>query len=92
MLCMPEPKALLPHPLQAVLVESPVELSLYHSILQYWRTRCLPPTSPGVLSILGLMQVQDVTYYLQYYSLPVVTAICTPIIKLILSLRTVYCR
>ncbi len=77
--------------MQATLVETRLELSLYHSILQYWTTRCLPPTGPGVLSVLGLIQVQDLTYYLQYYSLPVITAICTPIVKLIMSLRTVYC-
>lgn len=75
----------------AVLVGAPLDLTLYHNVLLYWRTRCLPPTSPGVLSVLGLAQVQDITLYLQYYSLPVATAICTPIVKLLMSLRTVYC-
>jgi hypothetical protein len=76
--------------MQGVLVQTSLDLTLYHDVLQYWRTRCLPPTSPGVLSVLGLVQVQDVTFYLQYYSLPVLTALCTPVIKLIASLRTVY--
>lgn len=75
---------------QAVLVESPLDLTLYHSVLQYWRSCCLPPTGSGVLSVLGLVQVQDLAYYLQYYSLPVITAILTPVIKLIMSLKRVY--
>jgi hypothetical protein len=44
----------------------------------------------GVLSIMGLLQVVDVSYYLQYYSLPVLTALLTPIVKIVLSLKTVY--
>ncbi|XP_006812436.1 uncharacterized protein LOC102803668 [Saccoglossus kowalevskii] len=67
-----------------------LDLGLYNNILQYWRIRCLPPTTQGTLSIMGLLQVRDVTYYLQYYSLPVLTALCTPIIRLILALKTVY--
>ena len=76
--------------LQVELVQTDLNLSRYHSVLLYWRTCCLPPTSRGVLSVLGLFQVQDVAYYLQYYSLPVLTAICTPVVKLVLSLKTVY--
>ncbi|XP_033109492.1 uncharacterized protein LOC117110785 [Anneissia japonica] len=66
------------------------DLSQYHNILLYWKTRCLPPTTKGVLSILGMLQVQDVSYYLQYYSLPVLTALLTPIVKLVLALKEIY--
>ena len=76
--------------LQVELLQTTLDLTRYHNILLYWRTRCLPPTSQGVLSVMGLFQVQDVAYYLQYYSLPILTAICTPIVKLAMSLKTVY--
>ncbi|XP_066296613.1 uncharacterized protein [Branchiostoma lanceolatum] len=66
------------------------DLSRYHSVLRYWQYRCTPPTSPGVLSILGILQVRDVNYYLQYYSLPVITALCTPVVRLVLALKQVY--
>ncbi|XP_078697497.1 uncharacterized protein LOC144925390 [Branchiostoma floridae x Branchiostoma belcheri] len=66
------------------------DLSRYHSVLRYWQYRCTPPTSPGVLSILGILQVRDVNYYLQYYSLPVLTALCTPVVRLVLALKQVY--
>ena len=75
---------------QATLVHSSLDLSKYHNVLLYWRTKCLPPTSTGVLSIMGLLAVQDVSYYLQYYSLPILTAICTPVVKIVVSLRRVY--
>lgn len=67
-----------------------MDLRRYHSVLDYWSTRCLPPRSPGVLSVLGLVQVKDLVYYLQYYSLPVFTAILAPFIRVILALKTVY--
>lgn len=76
--------------LQAGLVKTPLNLSQYHDVLLYWRTRCLPPTTRGTLSIVGILQVQDVAYFLQYYSLPVLTALCTPIVKIIISLKAVY--
>ena len=77
--------------LQNHLLQSELELSKYDRVLVYWRTRCLPPTAAGgVLSIMGLLQVVDVSYYLQYYSLPVLTALLTPIVKIILSLKAVY--
>lgn len=78
--------------IQAFLVQSPWDLTKYHSVLVYWRTRCLPPTTGGVLSIMGLVAVQDVSYYLQYYSLPVLTALCTPIVTIVMSLRKVYAK
>ena len=77
---------------QAELVQSPLDLTQYNNVLIYWRTEVLPPTGAGVLSIMGVLQVRDVAYYLQYYSLPVLTAICTPLVKIVLSLRTVYRR
>ena len=76
--------------LQNHLLNSELDLSKYDRILLYWRTRCLPPTAEGVLSIMGLLQIIDVSYYLQYYSLPVLTALLTPIVKIILSLKTIY--
>lgn len=77
--------------LQNHLLQSELELSKYDRVLVYWRTCCLPPTAAGgVLSIMGLLQVVDVSYYLQYYSLPVLTALLTPIVKIILSLKAVY--
>ena len=67
-----------------------ISLSKYHNILLYWRTRLLPPTTKGTLSIMGIVAVRDVAHYLQYYSLPVLTALLTPIIKLILALKDIY--
>ena len=55
-----------------------------------WRVRCLPPSTRGVLSILGLVGVKDVAYYLQYYSLPVLTALLTPVVQLVIALRDIY--
>ena len=80
----------MPPPTQAELVHTALDLSRYERVLNYWRLRWLPPTSRGVLSVLGLFAVRDVAYYLQYYSLPILTAICTPIIKLAISLKIVY--
>ncbi|XP_022086969.1 uncharacterized protein LOC110977291 [Acanthaster planci] len=67
-----------------------LDLERYKNVLLYWQTRCLPPTTSGMLSIMGLLQVRDVSYYLQYYSLPVLTALLTPVVRLILALREVY--
>ncbi|XP_074660716.1 uncharacterized protein LOC141913154 [Tubulanus polymorphus] len=62
----------------------------YEQVLSYWRVRALPPTCTGTLHIMGLIAVQDVSYYLQYYSVTVFTAIGTPVIKLCISLREIY--
>ncbi|XP_064650433.1 uncharacterized protein LOC135501919 isoform X2 [Lineus longissimus] len=72
------------------LVLTDLDISRYRQILHYWQTRCLPPTSQGSLTVLGLVPLQDVTYYLQYYSLPIVTAIFTPILRLLISLKDIY--
>ena len=39
---------------------------------------------------MGIVAVRDVAHYLQYYSLPVLTALLTPVIKLILALKDIY--
>ncbi|XP_067838741.1 uncharacterized protein [Heptranchias perlo] len=68
------------------------DLRCYHDIVTYWRFRCLPPTTRGILNIFGLIKVHDVSVYFQYYSLPVITALCTPVIKLLLALKDIYSR
>ncbi|XP_072904301.1 uncharacterized protein [Hemitrygon akajei] len=68
------------------------DLRCYHDIVSYWRFRCLPPTKRGILKMFGLIKVHDISFYLQYYSLPVITALCTPVIKLLLALKAVYTR
>ncbi|XP_051876124.1 uncharacterized protein LOC127572668 [Pristis pectinata] len=68
------------------------DLRCFHDIVSYWQFRCLPPTKRGILKIFGLIKVHDVSFYFQYYSLPVITALCTPVIKLLLALKAVYTR
>ncbi|XP_072037515.1 uncharacterized protein [Amphiura filiformis] len=72
------------------LVFEDLDLTKYNNILLLWRTCCLPPTTLGTLSIMGVFQVRDVSYYVQYYSLPVLTALLTPVIRLIIALNEVY--
>ncbi|XP_064422959.1 uncharacterized protein LOC135360222 [Latimeria chalumnae] len=67
-----------------------LDLGVYNNIVNYWRFRCLPPTSQGVLSIFGIIRVRDISFYLQYYSLPVITALCTPVLKLLLAVKEIY--
>ncbi|KAJ8285401.1 hypothetical protein GJAV_G00026390 [Gymnothorax javanicus] len=67
-----------------------LELRMYHNIATYWQGRCLPPMSRGTLSIFGVLLVRDVFFYLQYYSVPVLTALCTPVLKLLLALKEIY--
>ena len=78
------------HFMQADLVYVDLDLRTYHDILLYWRTRLLPPTTRGSLSIMGVVAVRDVAYYLQYYSLPVITALLTPVVQLMLALKDIY--
>ena len=66
------------------------DMTSYERVLLYWRTRCLPPTSRGTLTVMGVLTLQDVMYYLQYYSLPIVTALLSPVIKLVVSLKEIY--
>ncbi|XP_048382230.2 uncharacterized protein LOC125450280 [Stegostoma tigrinum] len=68
------------------------DLRCYHDIVTYWRFRCLPPTTRGILNIFGIIKVHDISFYFHYYSLPVITALCTPVIKLLLALKTIYSR
>ncbi|KAK6494750.1 hypothetical protein HHUSO_G1371 [Huso huso] len=65
-------------------------LQTYHNVATYWRFRCLPPTTRGTLCIFGIVQVRDVFFYLQYYSVPVLTALCTPVLRLMLALKEMY--
>jgi hypothetical protein len=67
------------------------DLQLYEIILQHWRTKCLLPSARGIISIMGIIQVQDFVYYLSYYSLPIMTAIFVPIVKIIISVYRIYC-
>eukprot|EP00062_Callorhinchus_milii_P007721 gi/632949658/ref/XP_007890287.1/ PREDICTED: uncharacterized protein LOC103177777 [Callorhinchus milii] len=76
----------------AELATSGLDLRSYHNIVTYWRFRCLPPTTRGTLYIFGLVKVHDVSFYFQYYSLPIITALCTPVIKLLLALKDIYSR
>ena len=39
---------------------------------------------------MGVVAVRDVAYYLQYYSLPVITALLTPVVQLVLALKDIY--
>ncbi|XP_033749556.1 uncharacterized protein LOC117334186 [Pecten maximus] len=66
------------------------DLTMLGHMLDYWKMRCLPPTTAGMLTILGVVAVKDVMYYLQYYSLPIITVLFTPVFKLIVSLYTIY--
>uniref|UniRef100_W5ML40 Uncharacterized protein n=1 Tax=Lepisosteus oculatus TaxID=7918 RepID=W5ML40_LEPOC len=66
------------------------DLKAYHNVAAYWRVRCLPPTAKGTLSVFGLIPVRDLFFYLQYYSVPVLTALCTPVLKLLLALKEIY--
>ncbi|XP_067666332.1 uncharacterized protein [Haliotis asinina] len=72
------------------LVDTDLDLQVFHTVLMYWRTRCLPPTTHGTLSILSVLPVRDVMYYLQYYSLPVITVLVTPVLRLMVALCHVY--
>ena len=75
---------------QVDLIESGWSLQLYQVVLLHWRSKCLPPSGQGLLLVMGLLRLQDLAYYLQYYSVPLLTAILAPIVKIIASLRTVY--
>lgn len=76
--------------LMADLVHKDYDLTRYRDIHTYWQTRCLPPTAEGVLTVLDLVAVRDISYYLQYYSLPIITALLTPVVKLINALNEIY--
>ncbi|KAK6188498.1 hypothetical protein SNE40_004661 [Patella caerulea] len=71
-------------------IETEFNLDIYKNILTYWRTKCLLPTSHGIILILGAVPVRDVVFYLQYYSIPILTIILTPIGKLIIALIDIY--
>ena len=60
-------------------------LKLSHMI-SYWKT--IPEV--GTLSVLGLLTVRDLMHYIQYYFIPIMTILATPIIRLIMSLYSIY--
>lgn len=67
-----------------------VDTTVYDRVLSYWSTRHLSASSRGTLVIFGVLQFQSLVHYVQYYSLPIVTAVLTPLVKLVASLLTVY--
>lgn len=75
---------------QADVIPTDLKCDKFHQVLGYWRTRCLPPTTHGTISVFGILPVRDVTYYLQYYSIPIATVLFTPVLKLLVALMTVY--
>ncbi|XP_045215539.2 uncharacterized protein LOC123565825 [Mercenaria mercenaria] len=75
---------------QADLILTDLSSDKFNQVLQYWRTRCLPPTTHGTISIFGILPVRDVTFYIQYYSIPIVTVLIAPVFRLIVSLMTIY--
>lgn len=44
----------------------------------------------GTLNVLGLVSIYDLMHYLQYYFIPIMTILLTPVIKLIMSVYTLY--
>ncbi|XP_061174490.1 uncharacterized protein LOC133183564 [Saccostrea echinata] len=63
------------------------DLSVLQAVVEYWRTRCL---ATGTLRVMGLLEVKDLLFYLQYYLVPVATILGTPVIKLVVSLYHIY--
>lgn len=66
------------------------ETDYFQKVLQYWQTRCLPPSTHGTISIFGTFSLHDIKIYLQYYSIPLLTIILSPVIQLILALCSLY--
>ncbi|XP_067934894.1 uncharacterized protein [Watersipora subatra] len=62
----------------------------YDHVMRYWTLKYLSPTSPGILTILDVIQFKTLLYYMQYYSVPILTALLSPIIKLIIAVLHVY--
>ncbi|KAL8567167.1 hypothetical protein ACOMHN_033069 [Nucella lapillus] len=71
-------------------VERDLDVSTLGVVVQYWRGRCLPPAGSGVVRVLGLVGVHDMAVYLQYYLLPLLTILLTPVIRLCLALKALY--
>ncbi|CAI9720300.1 Hypothetical predicted protein [Octopus vulgaris] len=66
------------------------DTAYFQNVLFYWRTRCLPPSSRGTLRIFDIMSIRDFTFYLQYYSLPLFTVLVSPVIRLVMTLYSMY--
>ena len=75
---------------QVDLVHTLLDLSVYERVLAYWRVRVLPPSARGTLSVLGVVRVRDVAYYVQYYSVPLLSVFLTPVARLVIAVRCVY--
>ncbi|XP_048861396.1 uncharacterized protein LOC125728538 isoform X1 [Brienomyrus brachyistius] len=75
---------------RAHLATMDLNLKMYRNVATYWKEHCLPPLSRGTLSVFGLVPVRDIFFYLQYYSVPILTALCTPILKLLVTLKEMY--
>ncbi|ESP05626.1 hypothetical protein LOTGIDRAFT_152486 [Lottia gigantea] len=71
-------------------IDKDLDVEVLNNVIFYWRTRLLPPSGRSLILILGVLPVSDVIHYLQYYSLPILTVILTPIVKLILALSQIY--
>lgn len=67
-----------------------IETDYFQKVLKYWQIRCLPPSTQGTIIIFGIFSLHDIKIYLQYYSIPLMTIILSPIIQLILAVYSLY--
>ncbi|XP_076105109.1 uncharacterized protein LOC143073443 [Mytilus galloprovincialis] len=67
-------------------LEQNADITKLSNMISYWRT--VPQT--GTLTLLGLVTIRDVMHYIQYYFIPIMTILITPIVKLVISLYSVY--
>lgn len=68
-------------------IATDLDLGVLQAVVEYWRTRCL---ATGTLKVMGLLEVKDLLFYLQYYLVPVATILGTPVVKLVVSLYQIY--
>nr|XP_022333283.1 uncharacterized protein LOC111130474 [Crassostrea virginica] len=68
-------------------IATDLDLGVIQAVVEYWRTRCL---ATGTLRVMGLLEVKDLLFYLQYYLVPVATILGTPVVKLVVSLYQIY--
>lgn len=73
--------------LQGEAIATDLDLGVLQAVVEYWRTRCL---ATGTLKVMGLLEVKDLLFYLQYYLVPVATILGTPVVKLVVSLYQIY--
>lgn len=72
---------------QGEAIATDLDLGVLQAVVEYWRTRCL---ATGTLKVMGLLEVKDLLFYLQYYLVPVATILGTPVVKLVVSLYQIY--